>query len=442
MNTTTTRFDPALLPDSPTPVKPERTRNAPKLETVGSAVVKIYGTGPYTITWRETAKGPRKATMRATLKKAKDFAHQVATDLANGQTQMLAFTEADRAADLAARQNLAGTGQSLVSATAEHARRERILAAKQITFDSLIECWDQSRPRIAAPRPLPTVVDEYLAERSGQISTDHHAHRSHQLHKLAAYYTGPMHCLQRVDVEIWLRSLGVGPITRRGYYEAARELVRYAEACGYIRPDHPLLKKTKAPARVAREIRILSIEQVTDLLRIRQHAEELGRAQKSLVPFLAIQLFAGLRHSEAARLDWRDVHLEERSLYVPKAIGKGTRDRHVPISDNLAAWLLPYARRSGPITSLAQISGAITKAKQQARIPAGENETRNILRKTFISYRKAMIQNVAQVAEEAGNSVGIIHKHYGRPIPQAEGRRLFDIWPTAAEVLQLNFNLA
>jgi hypothetical protein len=109
------------------------------------------------------------------------------------------------------------------------------------------------------------------------------------------------------------------------------------------------------------------------------------------------------------------------------------------MTDALAAWLLAGARPSGRLCPIVQTSGALTKAKREAGLPAGRNESRNVLRKSWISYRLAVTQNIAQVAEEAGNSPGVIRRNYKRPIPAAEGARWFDLWPTQGEILQLNF---
>lgn len=430
----------------PLAFQPSRIRHPAKLFPAGRGFVQVFGRapGPFTIAWRELG-GARKRSMRSTWSKAKAFAETKAVHLANLQTGLEQLSPVDAASYFRFLEITRPTGKPIELIAGEYTESLQLLRDAGFSQLSILEAtrfYIENRPRVATPQPLSRVVQEYLDERKGHLSKDHHHHRSHQLAKLSAFYTGPIHQLQRVDVDLWIRSLGVGPRTRCGYREAVRELVRHAEASGYVGPNNPLLARGKSTRQPVQEIKILTIDQVTDLLSIRHHDEETGRAQKSLIPFLALQVFAGLRHSEAARLDWRDIHLEERSIYVPKSIGKGGRARVVPISDNLAAWLRDHIRRSGPITSLKQISGALTKAKKRARIPAGDNETRNVLRKTFISYRKAAIQNIAQVAEEAGNSVGIIHKHYGRPIPQAEGKRLFEIWPTTAGVLQLNFNLA
>ena len=67
-----------------------------------------------------------------------------------------------------------------------------------------------------------------------------------------------------------------------------------------------------------------------------------------------------------------------------------------------------------------------------ARREAGESEVRwkkNALRHSFISYRVAQIQNVAQVALEAGNSPQMIFKHYRELVRPKEAEAWFNIVP-------------
>ena len=53
----------------------------------------------------------------------------------------------------------------------------------------------------------------------------------------------------------------------------------------------------------------------------------------------------------------------------------------------------------------------------------------NALRHSFISYRVADIQNVAQVALEAGNSPQMIFQHYRELVRPAEAKAWFTIEP-------------
>ena len=57
----------------------------------------------------------------------------------------------------------------------------------------------------------------------------------------------------------------------------------------------------------------------------------------------------------------------------------------------------------------------------------------NALRHSFISYRVAQIQNVAQVALEAGNSPRMVFSNYRELVRPADAERWFGITPAAVE---------
>ena len=395
--------------------------------------------------------GRRIRENRATFAKLKQRAEQIATDIANGQAEMSTFTEADRARWLAVQEHCARAGIAPETGAALLADLAAQLAAQdpqpstfnpQHALQAAIRFYLENRPRGFAPKPMPDLVEAFLTEKDGQISKDYHAHLARQLRLLAAHYTGPLHSMQATDINAWLRTLDVGPRARHNYRAAVDQLARWAQTLGYLPRAWAEMEHVPDPGQKTGEIKILTPEQMTALITARQQAEETGRASGTMVPFLALQAWAGIRHEEVTKLDWRNVNLDKRHVYISKGIAKTGADRIIPISDNLAAWLSTYAKRNGRVCSMANPSNALTVAKRKARIPSGDNETKNVLRKSFISYRLAVIKSIAQVAEEAGNSPGIIKKHYGRPLPETEGARWFDIWPTAAEVLQLNFNLA
>lgn len=407
----------------------------------------------WTLFYRDGARRIREN--RATFEKLKQRAEQVAVQIANGQLAMNQFTEADRAAWKRTLELLAPTGLAPETAAALLAelwtalREDAPIPHSSFTLHhslrEAIRFYLENRPHGLAPKPLPDLVELFLAEKQGAISPDYHAHLSRYLRLLAAHYTGPLHTLQAADINAWLRKLvargasPLGPRARHNYRAAVDQLARWAKTLGHLPRSWSEMEHVPDPGQKPGEIKILTPEQMTALITARQQAETMGRAAASMVPFLALQAWAGVRHEEVMKLDWRAVNLPDRHVYISKGIAKTGSDRLVPLSENLAAWLAPHARRNGPVCPLAQPSNALTTAKRQARIPAGENQTRNILRKSFITYRLALTKSIAQVAEEAGNSPAIIKKHYGRPIPEPEARRWFAIHPAAADVLQLNF---
>ena len=57
----------------------------------------------------------------------------------------------------------------------------------------------------------------------------------------------------------------------------------------------------------------------------------------------------------------------------------------------------------------------------------------NALRHSFISYRVALTQNVAQVALESGNSPAMIFAHYREVVDAKAAKNWFEIAPEQTE---------
>src|SRR5208337_4928637 len=65
------------------------------------------------------------------------------------------------------------------------------------------------------------------------------------------------------------------------------------------------------------------------------------------LPALAIGAFAGLRSAELERLEWSDVDLVGKYIELRASKAKTASRRIVPIADNLAQWLAPFAGQRG-----------------------------------------------------------------------------------------------
>ena len=74
------------------------------------------------------------------------------------------------------------------------------------------------------------------------------------------------------------------------------------------------------------------------------------RLRADFVPAIAIGLFAGLRpEAELWPLDCKSINLADKLIDVTKS-KNSISHRFVKISDNLVAWLAPYAKKSGQVT--------------------------------------------------------------------------------------------
>lgn len=135
----------------------------------------------------------------------------------------------------------------------------------------------------------------------------------------------------REQIEAWWATrFHMSPSTRANELACLRAFYTWCTRFD-VRPDDPTrrLDLPKIPNRVPRMVGRSDFE---DLIgRWTDDAPDLRRAY-------ALGGYAGLRVSEAAGLDWSDVDLEARRLYVR---GKGMKERPVPISTLLLDILLP-----------------------------------------------------------------------------------------------------
>lgn len=133
------------------------------------------------------------------------------------------------------------------------------------------------------------------------------------------------------QVEEWWKSrFGGAPGTRANELACLRTFYKYCMAFD-VRIDDPTrrLFAPKVPVRVPRMIGRNDFERL--LGELTANEPELRRAY-------ALGGYGGLRISEAATLQWRDIDQEARRMFVT---GKGNKERPVPLSPTLLDYLLP-----------------------------------------------------------------------------------------------------
>jgi hypothetical protein len=108
----------------------------------------------------------------------------------------------------------------------------------------------------------------------------------------------------------------------------------------------------------------------------------------------------------------------------------------VPIADNLAAWLAPYAAQRGKVWP--GTHDEFYDAQQTTGSAAGVAWKPNALRHSYASYRFAVTGDAGRVAGELGNSAAVVHRHYRELVKPAAAERWFAITPaTATNVVTL-----
>jgi integrase len=244
--------------------------------------------------------------------------------------------------------------------------------------------------------------------------------------------TGPL-------MEKYLSSLAIARRTKMNHLRLIVGLFKFAVRKKYLAKD--ALDELDAVEKLDAELTEIEIFSPLELRGM------LAAARGEIVPWLAIAAFAGLRHAELQRLDWSEVNLAERHIEVPAVKSKTASRRLVPMPDNLFAWLEPYRRETGPVTGFANMAKQIAwlisdmnEALKKQAVEAGHDPKnvrkfvwkRNALRHSFISYRLAVLKDVAAVALEAGNSPTMIFRNYRALVTENEGKAWFSIAPQAA----------
>jgi hypothetical protein len=141
-----------------------------------------------------------------------------------------------------------------------------------------------------------------------------------------------------------------------------------------------------------------------------------------LVRPFAFLYFAGIRPDELKRMAGRErelVNLKTRTITIPANVSKTRHERQVAISDNFAAWLKAF-----PGDLIPKNFEALNK-KVRKHFELTHDEARH----SFISYHVALHRSIGDAALQAGNSEGIVKRHYLNTHTQEEGRYFFGINP-------------
>jgi integrase len=220
------------------------------------------------------------------------------------------------------------------------------------------------------------------------------------------------------ELDKWLRDLPLSLKSRANYRANIGVLFSSAEQRGII--DRNPISRTAKPKLIDRPPEIFTVDELRALL------EASTRTAPDVVPMLAIGAFAGLREAEIQRLDWSEVDLARGHIEVKAAKAKSARRRIVPIQPNLAAWLGPYAGRSGQVVP----AGARKKLDRVRKAAGLARWPLNGLRHSFASYRLAQINNGPHVAAELGHTgPQMLYSTYREVVRPEEAERYWKIAP-------------
>lgn len=233
-------------------------------------------------------------------------------------------------------------------------------------------------------------------------------------------------------IEIWLAKQEWSPKTRNNYLVTLRTFF-----------GHCVRQKWCAENPAEALEKSVSDDAVTGILTTTEAARilEAAKACPDALPVIAIQLFAGLRRSEACALDWSE--LQGTMIEVTAAKSKTRSRRVVDIQPVLEAWLGKLRKVKGPIfdfgedhynTLLREVFETANTVGTKQQPPWDEiKRSHNCLRHTCASMHLAHFSNDSYTALQMGHSTAILHKHYkGLVNPTAAA----SFWKLAPEVVE------
>jgi len=220
------------------------------------------------------------------------------------------------------------------------------------------------------------------------------------------------------DVDHWIQSLNVGPQTQNNFRAVLSAMWTFAVRRGYsIVNIIQLVDKTSV---VRDHIPTFSVEQLTALF---------AAAPRDYLPVLAIGAFGGLRPEEINKLKWEDLDFHERTIRVNASAAKTRKKRFAEISDNLRAWLEPYAGCTGRVAppNLQKLRRATMKtAKIEKWFP-------DVLRHSFASAHYAFNRDPARTAVIMGHrDQNMLLTHYRDVMKPSEAAKYWQIAPETA----------
>jgi integrase len=218
------------------------------------------------------------------------------------------------------------------------------------------------------------------------------------------------------DVDHWIQSLNVGPQTQNNFRAVLSAMWTFAVRRGYASAN--VIQFVDKTAVVRDHIPTFSVEQLTSLL---------AAAPPDYLPVLVISAFGGLRPEEINKLRWEDLDFDERTIRVNASAAKTRKKRFSEISDNLLAWLQPYAGRTGFVAprNLQKLRRSTMKAANIVTWPP------DVLRHSFASAHYAFHRDPARTAMIMGHRDQNMLLTYYRDIMKPSEAAKY--WQIAAE---------
>ncbi len=365
--------------------------------------------------------GNRKRQRFSDYAKAYTEAEVIATKLGNGESSALELTGDDRRIYVGAMEALRDFRDvSLDIAVKEYAQARRLLGS--VSLMEAAKFYERYGKSVVKAGTLQEILDAMLAALRADKRGEYH---QRDVRRMVGKFIGDFNCpiaeISNAAINEWLRGLEVAGRTRDNYRDAVHNFFGFAQAEGYLPKELPhAARDAKRVNEAGADNEVFTVEEAEKLLR---------GAPERLIPSLALKLFSGLRTEEMLLIRWEDIKFDQDVIFLTKDITKTKKRRLPPILPNLKKWLLPYASCTGTIAERWNSAQTLSRSWTRRADAVGVDYKKNAMRNSYVSYRLAVVKDIAQVALESGNSPGVIQENYLELVTEAEAQKWFSIVP-------------
>lgn len=231
-------------------------------------------------------------------------------------------------------------------------------------------------------------------------------------------FNGSMGTLDFHSLSEWFLAGPLATKTKNQHGSIVNEFLKWSVNQGFLRDDTKLVKafrKQKAPVTVE------SFYTPEQLRRILEHSPAHLRFRIYLVAF------CGLRTEEAIEWNRKDDLTAANSISVSTIDAKTKKRRiahtHAPICRLIEQNAPEFEMNQPYYKGESRYQYHFQKAKRDA----GVSNQKNGLRHSFISYREAIVQDTAKVANESGTSPEEVYTHYRELVSENAAKEWFEI---------------
>lgn len=395
----------------------------------GSSVVRVFQSrsGPYVrfeLRWTDHH-GRKRRVKHSQRAVALAEARRIVADLARGHHHS-ELTLADLASFRAGINNLFGTGKTLETATAEFAEAQRLLCAippdARPSLKDLALFWLANKRLDTGPLPVAAAVAKLLEAKTQQgVSERWRGALKSQLKRFTVDHPFDIQRITAADVRQWAYALPLGARARNNHLAAVKLLFNLGELRGH------------RERQAIQDIPAVTVAETTNALWTPEEFRRLLHAAPlHLLPVLVLGGFAKMRSSEIMRIEAANLKLKESRLLLRAGQTKTRRWRIVPLPDCAVAWL-----RACELAEDGKLwpwgSQKFNADLRKLAASCGLKWRSNALRNSAITYDHIANPDVARVARESGNSVGVVETEYFalNGVTKETAQEWFNLFPPA-----------